>query len=291
MNVSHFLFRLASRFRYIPGILQTRKELLLVKLLKRHQSWAEADWSDLYRNPDVRKNKTIWVMWTQGLDAAPDLVQKCCQTIAPYQDDYDVVVLTGENLSQYVRLPEHVEQLYRQKKMGEAQHSNIVRAYLLIQYGGIWRDATCYQSAAYPDYVLKSPFFMFSRNLLGGHLSPIIGSNWFIKAEAGNVLLQKTFNYLCEYYKRNTKPHNYYIFHLVMTMLVQNDEACRQLWQNMPYVCNMNPHVFYFQWHKPYTAQGYAHLLNACFIHKLSYKFEPSLLQQPENMLKHLLAS
>ena len=289
--MSHFLFRIASRFQSVAGLLQVRKERLLVRLLKRHLSWAEADWSNLYRNPDVRKNKTIWVMWTQGLDAAPALVKKCCQSVAPYQGDYDVVVLTGENLSQYVRLPEHMEQLYRQKEMGEALHSDLIRAYLLTQYGGIWRDATCYQSADYPGYVLNSPFFMFSSNLLGGHLSPIVGSSWFIKAEAGNILLQKTFNYLCEYFKQNSKPHNYYIFHLVMTMLVQNDEACRQLWQEMPYVCNMNPHVFYFQWHKPYTAQGYAHLLNACFIHKLSYKYEPSLLQEPENMLKHFLIS
>ena len=289
--MSHLLFRLFSRLQPVKGLLQIQKERLLVKLLSQHIDWADSDISGLYRNPSVRMNKTIWLMWTQGLELAPPLVRKCCESVEPYRGDYDVVLLTADNLSQYVRLPEHIAHLYREKKIGEALHSDLVRAYLLLQYGGIWRDATCYQSAPYPSYVVEAPFFMFSKSLLGGQLSPIIGSSWFIKAEADNVLLRKAFAFLCEYFRHNSTPHNYYLFHLTLTMLVESDEDCRLLWQQMPYVCNMDPHVFYFHWDLPYSAEGYRHLLNACFIHKLSYKYDPSILEGEQNMIKHFLES
>ena len=289
--MSHLLFRLFSRLQPVKGLLQIQKERLLVKLLSQHIDWADSDISGLYRNPSVRMNKTIWLMWTQGLEQAPPLVLKCCESVEPYRGDYDVVVLTADNLSQYVRLPEHIAHLYREKKIGEALHSDLVRAYLLLQYGGIWRDATCYQSAPYPSYVVEAPFFMFSKSLLGGQLSPIIGSSWFIKAEADNVLLRKAFAFLCEYFRHNSTPHNYYLFHLTLTMLVESDVACRRQWQQMPYVCNMDPHVFYFHWDLPYSAEGYCHLLNACFIHKLSYKYDPSILEGEQNMIKHFLES
>lgn len=289
--MSHLLFRLFSRLQPVKGLLQIQKERLLVKLLSQHIDWADSDISGLYRNPSVRMNKTIWLMWTQGLEQAPPLVLKCCESVEPYRGDYDVVVLTADNLSQYVRLPEHIAHLYREKKIGEALHSDLVRAYLLLQYGGIWRDATCYQSAPYPSYVVEAHFFMFSKSLLGGQLSPIIGSSWFIKAEADNVLLRKAFAFLCEYFRHNSTPHNYYLFHLTLTMLVESDEDCHLLWQTMPYVCNMDPHVFYFHWDLPYSAEGYRHLLNACFIHKLSYKYDPSILEGEQNMIKHFLES
>ena len=45
---------------------------------------------DKYKSPDmyeveylvgnlsVKENQTIWIMWMQGIENAPDLVKKCC---------------------------------------------------------------------------------------------------------------------------------------------------------------------------------------------------------------------
>ena len=168
-----FLFNFFSRACYVRGIRNIRSELFVTRYIESHIGWADIPQSEPFINPDVRKNKTIWILWTQGIEHAPLLVQKCYATIETFKDDYDVVLLTKENINQYVRLPEHVEQLYEEGKMSEALHSDMIRLYLLINYGGIWRDATCYQTASYPDYVKHASFFMFSASLLSGYTSPI----------------------------------------------------------------------------------------------------------------------
>lgn len=287
-----FLFVAFSRVTYLRGLLHVRKQKIISNYIIQYLDWALVNHIGTFENPNVRKNKTIWFLWTQGIDNAPLLVKKCYQSLLKYKEDYDVIVLTKENLKEYICLPKYVEKLYNEKKMSEALHSDMIRLYLLIHYGGIWRDATCFQSSPYPDYVKNYHFFMFSSDLLSHSLQPIICSNWFIKAEYNNRLLVKTYNFLCEYHKRYSKPHDYYIFHLVLSVLAKKDEECKQIWDTMPYVCNMNPHALFFSWSKIYIEKDYQHLLSLCFIHKLTYKYPASLLKtKVENMLQHILNS
>lgn len=282
------LFELAYRVLYLRGHRHIRRQLLLSRYILHHLDWAENNYLGTFENPTVKKNKTIWFLWTQGLDNAPLLVKKCYQSLVEYKEDYDVIVLTRENLDNYVRLPQHVEQLYQDKKMSEAMHSDMIRLYLMIHYGGIWRDATCYQTTAYPTYVKNASFFMYSADLLS-YTQPVVCSSWFIKSENRNPLLIKTFNFLCEYHKHFSKPHDYYIFHLTLSVFVRNNEVCKRIWDEMPYVCNMNPHALYFSWGKPYSEELYQHLISSCFIHKLSNKYMPKTIEEQELIYHHLL--
>ena len=121
---------------------------------------------------------------------------------------------------------------------------------------------------------------MFSRDLLSRNVFPTICSNWFILSKSGNMLLTKTFNYLTEYYKHYEKPIDYFIFHLVLSMIVKNDIDCKRIWEEKPYICNMNPHVFFFSFDKPYKEEEFKHILSSCFVHKLTYKIDPKLLSK-----------
>lgn len=65
---------------------------------------------------------------------------------------------------------------------------------------------------------------------------------------------------------------------------------CKALCQDMPYVCNMNPHVFLFSFSRKYSPEYYQFIKESCFIHKLTYKFDKKLLEsQEDNMLKYFL--
>lgn len=279
---NRIIFWFASRLYYIRGIRHLREQKLISKYLVKKLNWADNSYIESAVNPHVQKNKTIWVVWMQGIGNAPKMVQKCYQSILMYKEDYNVILLTKDNIDQYVKLPQHIENLYKERKMSEAHHSDMVRLYLLIYYGGIWCDATCFRNAPFPEYIKNTSFFMFSADKLTSSTQSIICSNWFIKSEFGNPLLIKTYNVLCEYNKRYSKPHNYYIFHLVLSNLVKNDEECKRIWDSKPYICNMNPHAFYFGWDMPYNKNRYQHLLSSCFIHKLTYKFPSTLLEKSE---------
>lgn len=287
---SRFIFKILNRFVFKYPSLQVMKQVLVSKLVEKNKDWAFIDSVGIFENKEVRKNKTIWILWTQGIEQAPPLVQKCVASIKSRNKDYDVIVLNRDNLELYVKLPDHVERLYKTGKMGEALHSDMVRLYLLIHYGGVWCDATCYQSSNFPDYLNYSKFFMFSSDMLPVE-RPIVSSNWFIKSDFYNPLLVKTYNFLSQYHKCYETPHDYYIFHITLSTLTKIDEECKAIWENVPYVCNMNPHVFYFNWHRSFDLVMYQHYFNQCFIHKLSYKYTSEEINDKENMLNYFLQS
>lgn len=238
-------------------------------------------------------NNTIWIYWNTGEDNAPTLVQKCInQARSMCPTSYQVKVLTFNDLKDFVDLPDFLYKKREQKLIGEAHFSDILRTTLLLQYGGFWMDATCYLSSPIPSYILDAPFFMFSGSLLyDQEVSPVKGSSWFIKSLQTNMLLLRTRDLLLQYWERNDKLIHYFAYHLVLAALADKDEDCRNIWENKPYICNMNPHVLQMSFHKNYSPIIYDQILNSSFIHKLTYKFDQSLLENKDNILNHLLKS
>lgn len=262
---------------------------LCYRYLQGKLKWSERNYVGAPPNNRLSsEGKFIWFLWQQGLDNAPELVKKCYESTIKYKEDYEVILLTKDNLHDYVELPDHVELLYKNKLMSEALYSDMIRLYLLINYGGIWRDATCFQTECYPSYVKESDFFMFSCNLLFNK-SKICCSSWFVKSQKRNDILVKTYNILCEYHLHHKMAIDYFLFHLVLTLVVRNDINCKEIWNKMPYVCNMNPHVFYFKWNMDYSERIYNHCFEQCFIHKLSWKYSENEINNKGNMLNYFL--
>ena len=288
-----FLFKIASRFLYFPQANKARFERIAYLFLCHFKHWTQIDSiSKLWKNNEVKTDCVIWLYWRQGEENAPLLVKKCINSIRQHiaESHYTLILLTKDNLTDYVKMPSHISQLFLAGKIGEAQYSDLIRIYLLSIYGGIWCDATCLMSSSIPEYITSTPFFMFRRCLIGESVATCDCSSWFIKANHGNQITSKAFNFMAEYYKHFNKPIHYYLVHLVITMLTREDNECKSIWNNMPYACNMEPHIFYFEWGKEYTEQRWQYLINTCFIHKLSYKFDNALLSQsPENIIQHLL--
>lgn len=102
------------------------------------------------------KNNVIWTMWWQGEENAPEIVKMCINSMRKHSNGHKVVVLDSENYKDYVTLPEIVEQRLQEGKtdktdlkiitLDQTQISDIVRMYLLYNYGGIWADATMFFS-------------------------------------------------------------------------------------------------------------------------------------------------
>ena len=136
-----------------------------------------------------------------------------------------------------------------------------------------------------PNSISASTFF---RNLPEWS-SPIKGSNWFIASHQNNLLLSSIRNILFTYYSKKKEIINYYIFHLILAVLVDNDSECASLWNDMPYISNMNPHILQYSFEKKYNKEIFDRITNQCFIHKLTYKYKEALLNDKSNILNYLL--
>ena len=109
--------------------------------------------------PSVVHNKVIWMLWFQGRDAAPPLVRACIDSWLYYNPTWRVVLLSSENLHRYV------DDATLRRLEGWASlttRSDVLRAYLLGRYGGLYTDATnlCTHSLDkwLPDALLQGHF-------------------------------------------------------------------------------------------------------------------------------------
>ena len=285
------LMKVYGKVRYLKEARNVQSLWASYHFINSYLKWKDNDqYVAVGKNESVRTNKTIWVYWKQGLDNAPDLVKKCVASVYKNAGSYDVIALDEKNLSQYIDLPDFINDKHDKGIIKEALFSDLLRISLIIHYGGVWCDATCFWTKPIPQFIEKTPFFMFSESLMMSNVTPIVGSSWFLKGEKDDIILYKTRNCLFNYWAKHNNLPNYFIFHLMLSALVKTDEDCKAEWINIPYVCNMNPHVLQFHLSSPYVADAYDAYKDSCFVHKLTYKYDKTLLDSnEENILQHFL--
>lgn len=293
-NVPFYIVKILFNLLGVGEIAKYWYEKRAYKKIVDRLDWANCNNFDSYPNvvnKEVEINNTIWVYWKQGLENAPEIVKKCVSSIIFFAGNRRVVILTSDNIHEYVSFPDFIEEKHNSGIISEAHYSDLLRLQLLIQYGGIWMDATCFSSSAFPDIVESSPFFMFSSgNWWPWIHNPSKCSNWFIKSEKENELLIKVRNFLFEHWRKKKYVMHYFVFHFSLSAITENDKNCNKIWNDMPFISNINPHLFAYSFKKKYEEPHYSNVISQCFIHKLSYKFDKSLLNvEEENFLQHFM--
>ena len=245
---------------------------------------------------NVPDEKNIWVYWDSNIENAPDVVKKCfahLQKNKPH--NYRIISLSQENIKDYVNFPEFILDKLNKGLITQTHFSDILRTALVYQYGGIWVDSTCLLTQQIPQKVLNSTFFVFQANQLNLQETypPIKCSNWFISSNIQKCrILERTLQILLTYWQKNNRILHYYLYHIIMAAVVNNDTECANIWNKMPYICNMNPHVLQYSFEKIYTEEQWENAIDSCFIHKLTYKYDKKIMQTPEeNIFQHLMRS
>lgn len=80
--------------------------------------------------------KIIWMLWLQGIDQAPDLVQKCVRSWQRHNPDWKIIVLDEHSLKSFVNLDEICHR--NRRVISEQAMADIVRINLLAKCGGVW---------------------------------------------------------------------------------------------------------------------------------------------------------
>ena len=232
--------------------------------------------------------RIIWICWLQGLEQAPDIVQKCVASVKHHMPDYKVQILTSENIFDFVSLPEHIVRKYQKGTISFTHFSDILRTALLVQHGGIWLDATVLLTDSIPSQMTDAPLFFLQKSILS--TTPHAGSSWLLVAQKGNPVLQRVLDLLAAYWERENKLRDYYLFHLflylVLTKNPQGEEACQQI----PYVLNVDAHIMRALLNTEFSDNQWKLLTSLSFVHKLTWKFNPNeLLNKPGTFYDYIL--
>lgn len=220
----------------------------------------------------------VWVCWLQGIEQAPPVVKKCVESIYKYAGGADRVILLNEkNMSDYVQMPTDLLEKWKKGIIPNTHFSDLLRLTLLIEYGGVWIDSTSFLTEDLPNYVSDADLFCFK----AGPIAKIIASNWFFAAKPHHEILERTRNFLYEYWRKENRLVAYSIFHPFFTMVVESSEACQEMWRQIPLFNDINAKILSEELFMPYSSERWEQIRRFSFIHKLSYKFKEEEYQKP----------
>lgn len=242
------------------------------KLMKRYSSVLKKFNTkyDETNYPRSRGNK-VWVCWMQGMENAPKLVQRCYRSLQENIPNKEIVLLTEENISQYVKIPEFIMEKYHKGIITKTHFSDILRVELLIQNGGTWIDATVLCTGNVPDYMLEDDFFLFQKIKPGSDGSTINMSSWFMTSCSNNKILLATRELLYAYWRENNRLIDYFLLHLFM-MIVK--DFYKEEWGKISPYPNSLPHIIQLMQFEQFDQRKWDMACMLTPFHKLTYKIK-----------------
>lgn len=215
--------------------------------------------------------RIIWICWLQGLDNAPEIVKKCVVSVKQNMPNYEVRVLTAENLFEYVTLPEHIVRKYKNGTISFTHFSDILRTALLVQHGGIWIDATVLMTGSISAKFADLPLFFLQQSKM--QVSPHFGSSWFLIARKGNPILLRVLELLSDYWKQENLLRDYYLFHLFVYLVFMRNQQGNAIWRTIPHIPNVDAHTLQFSLFEDFNESVWKQMISRSPIHKLTWKF------------------
>ena len=102
----------------------------------------------------------IWICWYTGIENSPEIVQACYKSVCHnIPENMAIHQITLANYKEYIAIPDAIYHKFEQGKISPAAFSDIIRACLLSEYGGIWLDATVYALGPIPPQLAETQYF------------------------------------------------------------------------------------------------------------------------------------
>lgn len=276
-----FLYTLATLLnlgtsKISTSIIAAATQFKAYKKLKRKykhfiQSTAE-DLNSEVKDVNICTHKNVfWFFWYQGFDQAPELVHICYDSIKSNFPERQIILLDKDNIKEYIELPLFIWEKFNRGNISFAHFSDLIRLALLIKYGGTWIDSTVYCTGSNnSDDIINADLFVFRSLAPGNGCQISYISNWMISAKPASRILNLTYDLLIEYWKTNNKIIDYYIFHIFMTIAIENfpDE-----WKKCPIRNNGYPHILQFLFKEQFNPAKYEEIVKLSDFHKLSNNF------------------
>jgi len=207
---------------------------------------------------------TIYMMWYQGLDAAPDMVKRNFALWQRLNPTEKLRFIAGDEADDLI-----ADSGIDPSQLTMQVRANIVRVSLLAEHGGVWADATLLPSAPLQDWLpehhSKTGFFCFTNDRRDRLIS-----NWFLTSSKGNTLMTRWKERYCDYFRtprrlNKTGPRHvriaqslrahlapssfgdekvaarsqyypYYIQHYLFAQVVESNPLARESWGQVPRV-------------------------------------------------------
>lgn len=210
------------------------------------------------RSSHYALTQTIHALWLQGEADAPPLIRTVLNQWRVLNPDWSVIVYDRNSAMEILS----DQPALRLDDMSPAAFSDVLRAKLLLERGGVWVDATLLPHVPLDAWLYEqmgqAQWFAFDRpgddRLL---------ASWFLAAPPGHLVMEAWWREIVRFWStpremRRGQPENpvssvapetsgdtypYYWFHYLFEYLVTTDPIVRDNWQLLPRWSANSPHA------------------------------------------------
>jgi hypothetical protein len=247
------------------------------------------------KNPEPESNidptSPLWVCWWDGEEAMPDIVKVCYNTIKQHSTTHPVKLITKYNYKEYISIPDYIMEKVNSKIITITHFSNMLRANLLYDYGGIWMDSTILTLKEIsltntPFFTLKAPakknngismarFAGLSSSSIPyrhNKFSPKISrwSGFLLAGTKGSVIFGYMRDILYAYWKDHNDQIDYVLYDYTIALGYDNIPEMKKMIDDVP-CSDMEKFVLEKILNTEFSEEIFAKYLSIPF-HKLSWK-------------------
>ena len=271
------------RIKYIPKSLRVFTGKLEMRLRSKNNYRDRIrfiNWIDSKSLPgiipksrlDIPEN-IIWQYWHEGLDAAPEIIRICIQSVRKNIGNHSHIVLSDEDVFNYIGLPEHIKNKW--SLINPTKRSNIIRLALLSLYGGVWIDSTCFLTREVPERFINADFFAFSNSS-----DDRLIRTWFLCGKKNNPIINFWLRMHYKFYQYYTAPPCYFFFQYMFENMVTLEGSIRKEWINLKTDnADLSDRGLINSILSLSEKEAYVSMLSRSWIHKLSWRLEPAQTQ------------
>ena len=217
----------------------------------------------------------IWVLWWQGEEQMPKIVKATYHSITKASDK-QVVLITKENVGDYVEIPDYISSKVENGKMMLAHLSDYVRVSLLYKYGGLWIDSTVLCAKKLPDEIFDMELFSVRAKPSGAKY--VAAGKWNCQFMGTNHVHAKAFylikSILEQYWRKYPIIVDYLLFDCGFQYIYESDAECRATFDAIP-MSNSHMHELLPMMNEQFAPPIWNRLLEAdTYLFKLTYKWK-----------------
>ena len=217
----------------------------------------------------IQEDSPIWIFWWQGEETMPPVVKSCYKSVLRNAEKHPVILITENNITEYVDIPQYIYEKIREKKMTLTHFSDILRENLLYKHGGIWMDATIYMTASFSKEMYKYEYYSIK-----GAFEEWEWTGFFQAAGKGSVFAKAVSHLFNCYWKEHDCLISYLLIDCFLAVARKHSPAIDQMIKDLP---QKDASIFLLNdqyLDKTYYVDEMEALSNKTNLHKLSYKYK-----------------
>lgn len=228
--------------------------------------------------PKIVFNKNdykIWVLWWQGEENMPPIVKLCYNSLKYHARDFEICLITKENINKYIEFPSLINN--KKNIFSLAQFSDIIRFYLLKNYGGLWIDATVLLTddlIKYP-YIFENKFYTVKLSKEKEESFNISQNRWCGFLMGTNQINLELFDcgltLFYKYWKEHDILIDYFLIDYILNFLYENNNKIKYIIDKVEV---NNKQIFKLSdiISTDFNYDEYTKIIGSTIFHKLSWK-------------------